>query len=112
MVVFLMDESHNALVHQILQGNSSSDEARQISELALSHRLQKFFMVSVCVPAPDELYEQVLTWVSANVLKKRTNRSVLAQTNVVKKTVVGTPFNTDMKNSSLSHQTVACQRRD
>lgn len=51
--------------------------------------IQKFFMVSVCVPAPDELYEQVLTWVSANVLKKRTNRSVFAQTNVVKSNEMG-----------------------
>ncbi|KAI0892047.1 P-loop containing nucleoside triphosphate hydrolase protein [Annulohypoxylon nitens] len=51
--------------------------------------IQKFFMVSVCVPAPDELYEQVLTWVSANVLKKRTNRSVFAQTNVVKSSEMG-----------------------
>ncbi|KAI0880568.1 P-loop containing nucleoside triphosphate hydrolase protein [Annulohypoxylon maeteangense] len=44
--------------------------------------IQKFFMVSVCVPAPDELYEQVLTWVSAHVLKQRANRSLFAQTTI------------------------------
>ncbi|KAI1453864.1 P-loop containing nucleoside triphosphate hydrolase protein [Annulohypoxylon moriforme] len=44
--------------------------------------IQKFLMASVCVPAPDELYEQVLTWLSAHVLKQRANRSLFAQTTV------------------------------
>ncbi|KAI1103819.1 P-loop containing nucleoside triphosphate hydrolase protein [Jackrogersella minutella] len=46
--------------------------------------MQKFFMVSICVPGSDELYDQVLAWLSAHVLKQRSTRSLTAQTTIVR----------------------------
>ncbi|KAI0110679.1 P-loop containing nucleoside triphosphate hydrolase protein [Hypoxylon sp. NC0597] len=51
--------------------------------------IQRFFMVSVTVPAHDELYMQVLDWLSAYILKWRASRSLTARTRFLKGGDVG-----------------------
>ncbi|OTA63333.1 P-loop containing nucleoside triphosphate hydrolase protein [Hypoxylon sp. EC38] len=51
--------------------------------------IQRFFMVSVTVPAHDELYGQVLDWLSAYILKWRASRSLTARTRFLRGADVG-----------------------
>ncbi|KAI2614794.1 P-loop containing nucleoside triphosphate hydrolase protein [Hypoxylon fragiforme] len=50
---------------------------------------QELFTVSISVPMNDELYQQVLDWMTTNVLERRPNRPLTAQTKPSRKFTVG-----------------------
>ncbi|KAJ1329614.1 mitochondrial chaperone BCS1 [Microdochium nivale] len=94
-----MQDGGVALLRDLLSGNFSLDITRVSAALTilsfglgairygavLARRcvywVQQFFTACVTVTAPDELHEQVLRWLSENVLKQQKTRLLCAKSN-------------------------------